>query len=282
MRTFISIDWDFFLWRGCEAADPSLTVTVEGEERTTAGAGFMLFDWGHSEAQSPMLQSILWATRRQALERHNIDLETTAGINTDKGCTPVTEFCEDLRDQFVWSEDPEVLYSDSHALGAAAFWDIDDGDIERVVLFDAHHDLGYHNKDVDDAFRGNASCANWLLTVAAYNDVEIVFVYPDWADRPDVEGILERSPELDGRLKVYSWSEWKVYRDVEATVAGVNVARSGSWTPPWMDGAFQTLLKQLPTPGDRVCMDCSDEFPRVGAGDACKSRETIEIPTFDL
>lgn len=261
----ISIDWDFFIWNGLEAEGK---LKVNGEEVSAA----WFFDWGHSESYSPMLQEILWHTRYCAFSRNNMEMEKVAGINPEVGCTPIGEFLRILHKRFHLRE-TIVLSGDSHAWGYYAAQESESfyGALP-ITLFDAHFDLGYHNME-DEEKEGYFDCASWLYHAMKNKKVsQAEIVYPDWRGLKEWESVknLPHIEKLGDRVKVTTWSDWVARNDPQEVVHFVNIARSSSWTPPYLDPEFKHLLGGI-SGGEYICLDCTAE-EKIGGHDACRNR----------
>jgi len=187
----LSIDWDFFPWNGGEALDGRERITVfPGTDREQSVAAINFFDWGHSEGHSMMLQNIMWATRWGAFKSRGLCPEEVAGINTSRGCTDPSEFLKVLESRF--DLDTHIQLADSHAMGirSAENAAMDLGYPVKLILFDAHSDLGYDEDDVDRQVQeGICECGSWVYHALRAGYVqEVLVVYPDW------RGLFEWEP----------------------------------------------------------------------------------------
>lgn len=248
--TMLSIDWDFFLWRGCEAPSATLATNI-GDV-----SAYHLFDWGHSEHQSPMLQDIIWVTRYAGFARLGLCPRTVPGF---RDVTPES-FCADLRRRGL-GDDAVVLAADSHAAGyrVAAEHVLQKPARRRVVHFDAHHDLGYRGV-YQQKRAGSTDCAAWLWHALDRKLVdEVLVVYPDWRDTCEWNELRKSQHMRRFRTQVSHmlWSDWVARAENLQDVSVINVARSSAWTPPWFDRDFEALLGLLPRSGFR-CLDCAD------------------------
>lgn len=288
----LSVDWDFFLWRGAEAKDEDaylevLAAAVEkaeeafrrewfpndavgGDPRRPLDGGaarrvyaLQLFDWGHDEFWNPALLEFVWRARREAFERLGLDPRVVAGY---RGLAPVA-FLEAVLARFDVSRAP-LLYADSHCRGFEALRHARPG--ARVVHFDAHHDCGYVAEALErEAEAGVADCGSWLhhaARVGLVDDLEVV--YPEWRGPEQAPPVAPPA----SRFSRTTWAEWSEREAplVKARVDAVFLARSGSWTPPWFDGDFLNFM--LSWPADRCeCVDCAEGA--VPGRDACQARE---------
>lgn len=200
--TMLSIDWDWFLWRGAEAKDVLIEATLPGAEEPTRVPAIHLFDWGHSENHPPALQAIVWQIRKMSFLNLKLDPNVAAGIREDAGCTPVDTFISALKSRF---DNQGPLYlADSHAMGYVAASELRALTRQpiHVVHFDAHHDLGYTDevKHLD--------CGSWLFHALQHKAVsQVTWVRPDWL-HPDVDLSASHLQPFRDRVRDISWADW--------------------------------------------------------------------------
>jgi hypothetical protein len=177
------------------------------------------YDMGHNEAYSGILANLLWTTR----------------------CNSVNLFThESLMDAYVpsvprgfWGKvlknKPVIYMAESHK----EIWDLLESEIQ-VVSLDAHHDCGYCPIDKKSLC---VDCSNWGAVGRMLGRIgSMDLYYPTWRkDTP--EGFLH------GR-KVYKPSSISYGLPSPAEYDKVFVCRSGAWTPPWHDAAFDRFVRQ--------------------------------------
>jgi hypothetical protein len=225
---FLSVDWDFF---------------VEYNSND--------YDFQHSE--SPLYSGLLWNVRFQ--NGFFVDEDITKTITLSKKPPQAITFWETLGHLgYRLSRDKtEMSVDDSHASAASFFLtkaikrEID------VVHFDAHADIGYGGPDhaLDQTRRllekDLTECGSWLLAVAMRIPVNLTIVYPQWRGLREWEGEF-KNPSTDKRLRQFKSWRTVVYNEDELRlkkprlVNRVFVARSGAWTPPWLDDKYIDLV----------------------------------------
>lgn len=261
MTTMISVDWDFFLWRGAEAKDKQIACS-QGNIPS-----WMPFDWGHSEHRHPLLQGMLWVSRYATLRGYGLEPESITGF---RDVTP-DSFVADLTARELGRiNDIDLIIADSHAAGYSALRYASEP--VSVVHFDAHHDLGYSGVYAQKK-RGETDCAAWLwhgLDRGLVKDVLVV--YPNWRDTEEWAALLKQRHmrRFRKRVSCCTWDEWKAMERSLADTEVINVARSGAWAPPWFDKDFASLVDMLRF-GEMTCMDCQYDAPP--GADACTPRE---------
>lgn len=276
----VSVDWDFFFYNAGEAGH---NVTVfPGTDKEHEVAGMWLFDWGHNEGRAGALQTSMWYQRYSTFKNNGVDPVTQTGILKEKGCTDPKVFGHEIGQRFNFGEDPPLWFADSHALGYPSgkeAADLAESPI-HIVHFDAHADLGYDEEKVFKAEKeGRADCADWawhLIRQGTATSIDVV--YPDWKGKIEWDELKKKKhiKQIKDKVRAFTWSEWlkEIRPDPVAngTVFLVNVARSGSWVPPWMDEKFDKELLKAVCYGDQECLDCTFD-QNIGAFDACTPRE---------
>jgi len=289
MSIVLSIDWDFFLFNGLESDDPGKQIlATKGPNAGKELPVCMFFDVGSSESHSSFLQGIQKLSQYAGMLANGFEPLDLHGVVTEWGCTEPERFLEEIKGRLDWILEPPVLFADSHTWGTSAVlegWKANGHEPVNVLHFDAHADLGYTTeKTMKMSEEGSCDCGSWLFHMAysGYVD-EITVVYPDWRAESEREQVLDYEHVQEhlveeGRLTLMSWSEWlKGGRGSMQSecIQAVNLARSGAWTSPLMDEDFLKLVSGIPSLGDRVCHDCTEDH-KIGGFDACKPRE------FDL
>lgn len=279
MGTLISLDFDFFPFQRHEAGEETITIHP-GTPKAKTLSTLMLYDWGMNESRSPALQGVLWMSRYASLARCGLDPLAEVGIRPEKGCVTPATFAQHLGRVMPRMADAPLWTADSHAHGLTAAQEASArGRFKpiRCVHFDAHHDLGYHDTCAEMwRKKRSVDCGSWLYGALDAGFVKSVdIVYPDWRGMVEWKrNAMEKAPWLKGlrrRIHVYTWSEWKAankkYEDVLLTF----LCRSSAWTPPWLDGEFDALIRALDH-NERTCLDCMDGMQRIGGHDSCQPR----------
>lgn len=274
--TFVSCDWDFFVYNGFY---DKIRIKNPHTDEWEMAPGVVMFDWGHSEGYGESLQGILWHERMQAFDRCGLRMEEVVAIRTDVGCTHPYKFAEELEKRFDFSG-CATLYGDSHAHGheaahLSALHHVH-GPVD-LLLFDAHHDLGYDTLVVGkEEEQGVMSCGSWAyhtLRTGIFRKIRVV--YPDWKGKIEwpTFGKMSHLRTLRSRVSCTTWSEWceETEGKPRERAAGLHHARSSSWTPPYLDLAFSQLVERMGSK-PKICMDCESGFGTVGVWDACKQR----------
>lgn len=274
MGTMLSIDWDFFTFNRAEAGEKKIQFVnpVTGEKSEVSV--WMLYDWGHTEKHPAFLSQVLWMSRYAAFRHSGID--PIAECKVIENPSPEL-FAHALAQRFQRMEYAPLWISDSHSFGiqvAQQAVRLHRRRLDRIVHFDAHHDLGYDDATIKQfTDKGLIDCGTWLLAALDSNFVHGVdVVYPNWRK------VQERRPDsalfkkYKRRVRFYSYDEWKseckmAYTDVRAT----HLCRSSAWTPPWLDERFEKLIRSLQW-SETICFDCLPGGQKIGAFDACHPR----------
>jgi hypothetical protein len=176
------------------------------------------YDMGHSENHSETLAQVLWANR-------------TSFKNILTG--------EDLLDAYVptiprgfWKKvlksKVPVYVAESHF----RMWDLIENEMfAQVTSLDAHHDCGYKKMDPDKLC---VDCSNWAAIgkqLARIGRMDLV--YPAWR---------EKAPEGNLKGRTYNPTSIRYTLPDVAEYDKIFICRSGAWTPPWHDAAFEKFV----------------------------------------
>lgn len=130
--------------------------------------------------------------------------------------------------------------SDSHAYAHSLL-----KGVNRVVLFDAHHDCWEGDSLGVDKSERRIMCHNWLREwLMGGKNRKVTWVKPDW------QKACTLPKDMKGRVKVVTYSKG-MDLGLEGSV-GLHICRSGCWVPPWLDKAFlafvEALRRSIPIP----------------------------------
>lgn len=178
----LSIDWDYFF-------PDSLN-----------------YDWGANE-ESFLMYEFIWSIRYNAINLISKEVaHESYVVNNER----LKEFKKQK-----WKAKKSVIV-DSHK---DIFSVLDKDSI--VWNFDAHHDAGYHKKEVLD-------CGNWVERGRVKGVIkEYNLVYPPWRKKG-------KEPKPICRLD----KTYYVPPTIPISFDLVFLCRSSCWTPPWADAAF--------------------------------------------
>lgn len=261
MTVFLSIDWDFF---------PAL---IEEGRTPLPDGGFapnaMLYDWGLGETGAVgRLEPYLWYSRAGHFRALGLDLTEEFTIREDRGSVRPEDFVAELIRLAGGSLVAPVSWADSHLWGYLALKQaVEEADEPLTVLhFDAHHDLGYKLSQVERMRnQGKVDCGSWLLAALEQGLAEEVHVvYPDWRGLQEWEGSQEQ-PWWPTASQAQAWT-WSSYLERFAgktmQVDGIFVARSGGWSPPYLDEQLLDMISVLGHEGIVTTMGPPVSMPR--------------------
>lgn len=208
MSNLLVIDFDYFF------PEPELDPTF-------------LYDWGHREA--PLFIEFLWGSRATAFIANGLDLPTTTGEEAT------------FWNRFQFKTDARLFVSESNSQAAneqITDFLTEDGPIDEVWLYDAHHDCGYSGPDMDWrslAYKGEFSCEDWMLLYHTMG-CDLHVRYPSWkpwalTGEPEPPIAVDRQVDTD---------------EPEVEFDAVFLCRSGAWVPSWCDKQFFRFLGDAP------------------------------------
>jgi len=170
-----------------------------------------LWDMGHNE--SLLFLKVLWAMRMHLAN----DMKTNGH---ESGFWAWVMSWADVRRA-------KLTASDSHAYAFPVAHNA-----QRVILVDAHHDCWPVKGD-------GVGCHDWGRAWLDRDPTrEIIWIHPD----DDYHDNYPLPKEVIGRVKEVPY---KAAVMPEVKVDAVHVCRSGCWTPPWLDGAFNDFLDEI-------------------------------------
>lgn len=214
-QRLLSVDWDFFFPNG--EGDPEL---------------WQFFDWGHNEGWPKSLLEMLWITRASAFISHGMEIPHTTGEE------------ENFWNRFKFSPEAKLYIADSHSKAAS------EGVMEGVTEiwnYDAHHDCGYSEAPLAKVFdSGTVDCSDWMLAYWILNpSTKLHVVYPKWR----AESAFKAEPFAEVLDEyVVRHSDDGLPNDL--VFDKVFIARSGSWSPPWIDNKFVEFVNSCPAQGE--------------------------------
>jgi len=204
----LSVDWDFFF--------PELSFDSNH---------WMLYDWGHRDSGSFFLDHI-WYNRAAGFIQNNMPLPGATGEE------------KTFWNRFKFRSHSKLYISESHV-------EIYNPDIQnyfhwsgsnRIDNFDAHHDAGYRGDMNSFLKEGKVTCENWALAYH-HHGVTTRTIYPTWktwAKKAEQSPVYKLKRTFDKGQSVATFYDH------------VFVCRSGGWTPPWLDDAFEAFIKACP------------------------------------
>lgn len=229
MSVWLSIDWDAFI-----PEDPR-------------------WDFAHTEAIAPLWADALWEIRASSMLARGADLEQ------------LTAFTPELHPDAFWAAlaasgyelgGAKIAVADSHLWAAQWFLISNFEDrvkAPRIVHVDAHHDLGYNGmKSLNASVRkAHVDAGNWLgVYLRLFPKASATLVFPSWNDHA-IDNALVQAPMTASVRKRVTFQQWPALPPGER-VTRVFVCRSGAWSPPWHDNAFDKFIADLK---DVACED---------------------------
>lgn len=219
MSRLLCIDWDFHFPNPMDAGNL---------DDPTWGC----FDWGHAESAF-FINGPLWRMRERAFRMMNVDVPFMAV--PDGGWVA-------FWNRFTFAESGlegvQAFAADSNAHAGTLRPPDGSAHFESVLLFDAHHDSGYHITSIAEYEKQTTfSCEDWMLEHQRQGVRDLEVRYPTW----NPNGPSNTLP--DGALTRQYVDDGQPITDEFDTVF---VCRSGAWVPPWCDTQFEEFLAAAP------------------------------------
>lgn len=209
MKTFLSIDWDYF-------------IGASAKER------MLLFPDGGNENLPAFVLDIIWASRyggsvRLAEQHKDIRKIEVIGV-LDKELQVLTEYIEKWGVPVIVAESHSEAYGVFRSrLGAKEKCDI--------VNIDYHHDV-YMNRE------GFVDCGNWLSELFRVNKLNNLI----WVARDDSD---ELPKQHAGNKQITIRTDFEAVLSEMAVPECVFICRSGAWSPPHLDARLNDLLEKV-------------------------------------
>lgn len=216
-RNALVFDWDYFFPNPMATAYPDDDLPRD----------VFMYDWTTSEhGNAERLPPYIWQTRAEGFLSWDLPLPYCTGW-------------EQWWDRFPGiAVGAELTYADSNAYSAPEhFAPAGSGTWDRIDLYDAHHDAGYHHRPESD-------CGNWMVDHYRAGVRNLNVHYPAW--RRTVDGV-EPPPHIPVKRDLDDGTS-----TVRKRYDAVFVCRSGAWVPSWCDGQFEQFLAAAPAHMPRV------------------------------
>lgn len=172
------------------------------------------WDFGHQE--SLLYLNVLWGSRFGYID----------DMKTDGNEVGFWQAMDIEPTQPVW-------VSDSHIYA----YNLTQG-VNRVVLFDAHHDCWHGDSLGVDKTDRSIYCHNWLREwLRKGKKRTALWVRPEWQEA------CVLPEDMKGRVDVEVWR-----KGLDLGLGGpvvTHICRSGCWVPPWLDKSFTGFVGDL-------------------------------------
>lgn len=221
MSNLLCVDWDWFFYSPMEAGDFN-------------GPTWQLWDWGHRESEF-FLSNMVWTTRASSFFGNDLPLPRV---------TKPEGGWASFWSRFTFADDPWFGYADSNAHAGLVRPPDGSRAFDEVVLFDAHHDSGYHVTTYGQYLKQDTfTCEDWLLEHQRCGTDRLTVRYPAWKPSGPTENIPK------GSLTRLTLDDGE---PVPGVFDAIFVCRSGAWVPPWCDRDFLDFIEAAPMDGVQV------------------------------
>ena len=209
-----------------------------------------MWDWGHSESNFGMSNETLWQIRALGFAHSGGDIVKETNIDS-AGVHP-SDFLKKLQEcGFTFASDIPIVVSNSHlyAYPTCITWMLDGMRFDKILSFDAHHDMGYKPVNTMASLykRGEIDCADWQYhLLRRHKHLSGFQVYPIWRGLAELGGQgLSHLPSTVKKRFGYDVYSEDLLRRHAAPVTGIYIAKSESWFAPWHDHVVASAVHEM-------------------------------------
>jgi hypothetical protein len=186
-------------------------------------------EWFFSYIENERNSLQLWYKRYIMAKLQGEDLEKSVRASSER-----LEFWKSIKNILPFYRGVKVFVSESHKF---AYYLAKNFNCDRVISFDSHSDLGYSGLA---SLEFEVNCANWLGKLFKDDIIkEAMVVYSPYS--------LEKPSDFEEFINLYRidfvFSVDKLPKD--SLISVIHIARSGAWTPPWLDKDFVRFVNSL-------------------------------------
>ncbi|MFU0800284.1 MAG: arginase [Xylanivirga thermophila] len=188
--------------------------------------------WIYSLIENNKNIVMMWYKRYFEAKRCGKNLEEN--FKLDKGL--INSFYDLLNNIFHIKDNAKMYISDSHKL---SYYITQRFKCTDVYSFDAHTDLGYGGLAALDF---GVNCANWLGKLLKDRLIKKAHIILS----PLSHESKDQFSEINSEFNVQYDSMDKLFNMPEISL--IHIARSGTWTPPWLDDEFFKFINSFNRP----------------------------------
>lgn len=183
-------------------------------------------EWAGSYIENTKNINSIWYRRYIEAKKQGQDIELDITADTEL----IEHFIYIMENHFNIEEDAKLYVSDSHRL---SYYIAKNYRCEKVYSFDAHTDLGYGGLP---SLKFEVNCANWLGKLLSNAIIETAHIFLS----PFSHEYSEQFKDINNKFDVrYETADTM---DAKPSISLIHIARSGAWTPPWLDHVFFDLI----------------------------------------
>ncbi|GFN34765.1 hypothetical protein [Tepidimicrobium xylanilyticum] len=188
-------------------------------------------EWTGSYMENNRYRNLKWYERYFDYKRKGQNLETTVNVDSNL----LNSFINDINTKFKLDK-ANIYVSDSHK---TSYYIAKENKCNTIYSFDAHTDLGYGGLN---SLQFEVNCANWLgkLLWESFIDTAYIILSPYSFEHKD------QFKEINSKFNIeyITMDEIKDLPDISF----IHIARSGAWTPPWLDHHLFYLIDSFNKP----------------------------------
>lgn len=189
-------------------------------------------EWSGSYIENNKNINFLWYKRYFEHKNKGEDLESS--IIVDRKL--MQHFLLTLSLKFYIEKDAKLYVSDSHKF---SYYIAKNFSCDNIYSFDAHTDLGYGGLA---SLKFEVNCGNWLGKL--FDDAIIKTAYILLS--PFSFENSSQFKEINNKFDIRYIDTDDIYNLPNISI--IHIARSGAWTPPWLDHDFFQLIDSFDRP----------------------------------
>lgn len=189
-------------------------------------------EWSGSYLENEKNIISIWYKRYLEAKIQGEDIESNIEVDTEL----LETFTTTLQARFNIDKNAKLYVSDSHRL---SYYIARQYECKNVYSFDAHTDLGYGGLS---SLEFEVNCSNWLGKLLNDSIIETAYIF--FSPFSHEESI--HFEEINGTFDIKYLKTDAVYN--MPNISYIHIARSGAWTPPWLDHVFFELIDSFNRP----------------------------------
>lgn len=189
-------------------------------------------DWSGSYIENSRNKDFIWYQRYFQYKEKGEDLESSIIMDVEL----MQRFLATLSLKFHIQKNAKLYVSDSHKF---SYYIAKKFSCDTIYSFDAHTDLGYGGIM---SLQFEVNCANWLGKLLDDSIIKTAYILLS----PFSFENSSQFKEINDKFDIRYIDTDKICNPPNISI--IHIARSGAWTPPWLDHNFFQLIDSFNKP----------------------------------